>query len=501
MADISYFFQSKVAKIEETVSRQAEAVDDEADFNELLLDDLQNNAQMGYDSRQTPIQNQIHNSAHELMAQAARLSQQYNPYNTAYPMYMPPAYGPAALQNPTVLRGSMPPGVPAYTENPLLLQQQAAGYYTPPQFVQPQPPPPAPQSKHSSLEQALQTPTLLSTWNNTFNNQMVDKSPPVNVVITNSDPLPVYDTVPAQPKLSVTIPVQHIKHNQGLENITPPSNPMAQAIAPKPVTAQFSGLAGFGSGNTLNFGGLNSAAGTTPFGGTGKRLLNLCLLHFTLIFLIFSATIGNNGLLSVASSVTNLPVKSTPSATFSFGQLTTTTNSVISSVVSSSITTSAPVSVTAANTSSDTLEEPADYDPCPDFKPIIPLPAEVEVKTGEENETVMFSHRAKLFRMVDKEWKERGIGDIKILKSKTDGKYRVLMRREQVHKLCANHQITPEMTLKAVGGKQNQYIYAASDFAEEKLQNETFLVRFKEDSAGLEFKKAFEDAAKDMESK
>jgi hypothetical protein len=37
-----------------------------------------------------------------------------------------------------------------------------------------------------------------------------------------------------------------------------------------------------------------------------------------------------------------------------------------------------------------------DQDPCPDFQPVIPLRAEVELTTGEE--TVLFENRSKLFR-------------------------------------------------------------------------------------------------------
>merc|ERR1719354_486045 len=47
------------------------------------------------------------------------------------------------------------------------------------------------------------------------------------------------------------------------------------------------------------------------------------------------------------------------------------------------------------------------------FEPIIPLPDKVDVKTGEEEEAALYSHRAKLFRYTDGEWKERGVGDIK----------------------------------------------------------------------------------------
>lgn len=60
------------------------------------------------------------------------------------------------------------------------------------------------------------------------------------------------------------------------------------------------------------------------------------------------------------------------------------------------------------------------------FKPVVPLPDKVEVVTGEEAEDVLFCHRAKLFKFVQSEWKERGLGDIKILKNNVTGKIRYL---------------------------------------------------------------------------
>ena len=62
--------------------------------------------------------------------------------------------------------------------------------------------------------------------------------------------------------------------------------------------------------------------------------------------------------------------------------------------------------------------------PSPDvyFEPLVQLP-EVEVKTGEEEEDVVYSHRAKLFRydLDTTQWKERGIGEMKILRHQETG--------------------------------------------------------------------------------
>ena len=37
------------------------------------------------------------------------------------------------------------------------------------------------------------------------------------------------------------------------------------------------------------------------------------------------------------------------------------------------------------------------------------------------------------------QWKERGSGELKLLKHKTTGMVRLLMRREKTLKVCANH--------------------------------------------------------------
>ncbi|KAF5892096.1 E3 SUMO-protein ligase RanBP2-like isoform X1, partial [Clarias magur] len=132
----------------------------------------------------------------------------------------------------------------------------------------------------------------------------------------------------------------------------------------------------------------------------------------------------------------------------------------------------------------------------PHFEPIVPLPNKIDVKTGEEEEEEMFCNRAKLFRFEaeTKEWKERGIGSLKILKHKTSGKYRLLMRREQVLKICANHYITTDMVLKPNAGSDKSWVWYAMDYADEMPKTEQLAIRFKTAEEAAIFKQNFEEA-------
>lgn len=57
--------------------------------------------------------------------------------------------------------------------------------------------------------------------------------------------------------------------------------------------------------------------------------------------------------------------------------------------------------------------------------------------------SILSLRRAKLFRFASAndhpEWKERGTGDVKLLKHKEKGTIRLLMRRDKTLKICANH--------------------------------------------------------------
>ncbi|XP_070771295.1 E3 SUMO-protein ligase RanBP2 isoform X3 [Enoplosus armatus] len=134
----------------------------------------------------------------------------------------------------------------------------------------------------------------------------------------------------------------------------------------------------------------------------------------------------------------------------------------------------------------------------PHFEPIVPLPDKVDVKTGEEEEEEMFCNRAKLYRFdtETKEWKERGIGNVKILKHTTKGKVRLLMRREQVLKICANHYINADMLLKPNAGSDKSWVWNAIDYADEEPKPEQLAIRFKTVDEASFFKAKFEEAQK-----
>ena len=133
---------------------------------------------------------------------------------------------------------------------------------------------------------------------------------------------------------------------------------------------------------------------------------------------------------------------------------------------------------------------------------------EVEVVSGEEEEEVIYSQRGKLFvygeTLLDvgsgnKTWKERGIGDIRILKHKEHQRMRVLMRQEKTMKVIVNHALDPRITLEPNAGSDRSWVWSAFDFAEGELKETVFAIRFADSDIANNFKKVFEESQKDME--
>jgi Ran-binding protein 1 len=77
-----------------------------------------------------------------------------------------------------------------------------------------------------------------------------------------------------------------------------------------------------------------------------------------------------------------------------------------------------------------------------------------------------------------KEWKERGVGDVKLLKHKVTSKIRVLMRRDKTHKICANHYANADIVLSPNVGSDRSWVYTTVDFSEGESKQELLAIRF-----------------------
>lgn len=157
---------------------------------------------------------------------------------------------------------------------------------------------------------------------------------------------------------------------------------------------------------------------------------------------------------------------------------------------------STPVAAEPAVTASSADDVEKDHSP--DFEAVVTL-TEVETRTGEEDEDVIFKIRAKLFRF-DKEraeWKERGTGDVRLLQHRETKKIRILMRREKTLKICLNHFVNVASELKENVGSDRSWVLHAVDYADGEKDDAMLAIRFK-DSVNAESFKKFYNAAKDF---
>jgi len=147
-------------------------------------------------------------------------------------------------------------------------------------------------------------------------------------------------------------------------------------------------------------------------------------------------------------------------------------------------------------------EDEAPESPDVHFEPLVTL-EKVDVKTNEESEEQKFKMRAKLFKF-DKdarEWKERGTGDVRLLKHKANGKTRLVMRRDKTLKVCANHYLVPDMKLSPNVGSDRSWVWnAAADVSEGEPEAQTLAIRFANSENANLFKEAFIAAQQENEA-
>ena len=123
----------------------------------------------------------------------------------------------------------------------------------------------------------------------------------------------------------------------------------------------------------------------------------------------------------------------------------------------------------------------------------------------------MFNERAKLFRFDtdSKEWKERGVGQMKILHHPVNSKwwfivdfgglqvvldtYRFLLRREQVHKVVLNQLIIPDLELQPMRTSDQAWVWAGYNYTDDDSALEKLAVKFKNCDLAQTFRKTVLD--------
>mmetsp|Transcript_114959 Transcript_114959/g.330148 ORF Transcript_114959/g.330148 Transcript_114959/m.330148 type:complete len:302 (-) Transcript_114959:54-959(-) len=131
------------------------------------------------------------------------------------------------------------------------------------------------------------------------------------------------------------------------------------------------------------------------------------------------------------------------------------------------------------------------------WTPAITLEVLDKVETGEEGEEQLYCQRSKLYRFKDGEWKERGLGDARLMRDKTTGRVRFLLRQERTGKVAANHFVLEHEVycdLRPNADSEKIWVWVAQDFAEGELTIERFALKFGSVELAADFKAAFEDA-------
>lgn len=151
----------------------------------------------------------------------------------------------------------------------------------------------------------------------------------------------------------------------------------------------------------------------------------------------------------------------------------------------------------------DNTVEDVNYDP--HYDPIIALPDEITVTTGEEEEQKVFGERAKLFRFdaTNREWKERGVGEFKLLHHPKNNTYRLLLRREQVYKCVLNQALSADFLMNPMKQSDKAYCWVGTNFAEDTTNGamESLSVRFKNAQIAQSFEKAVNRAIENLKAR
>ncbi|EDR26527.1 triadin, putative [Entamoeba dispar SAW760] len=135
------------------------------------------------------------------------------------------------------------------------------------------------------------------------------------------------------------------------------------------------------------------------------------------------------------------------------------------------------------------------------FKPIIEL-KEIEQEKMEED--ILFKERGICVRYdsENEEFKERGRGEVEILKHPNTQLSRVILIRDQIFKLACNHYILPYIKIKEFPNNQRAVMYSVyEDYAQDEPKNTiTFGICFNKEEIKEKFIKIFKELQEETQN-
>ena len=93
---------------------------------------------------------------------------------------------------------------------------------------------------------------------------------------------------------------------------------------------------------------------------------------------------------------------------------------------------------------------------------------------------MIYKQRSRIYRWRNSEWKERGTGELKLLRNKEQKKIRCVLRQDKTLKPVANFIVAedPLCILKEHQGSDKMFFFTAYDCSEDPYQVEKFVLKF-----------------------
>ncbi|KAJ7807064.1 RanBP1 domain-containing protein [Mycena olivaceomarginata] len=135
-------------------------------------------------------------------------------------------------------------------------------------------------------------------------------------------------------------------------------------------------------------------------------------------------------------------------------------------------------------------------------EPVVRLTEQIDTTAREDGDDVLlFKMPARLFQFDGDaaEWKERGMGDVRLIAHK-ESQVQLIMKCGKTPEVCVNHIISSDMRLHPIIGSDRSWAWKVAENFSESSTAAILSVRFANSGGAAEFRTAFEQAQKKNEA-